>query len=105
MTGIGATYRDNRKRLRAVPGAFPPPLADFLETDVRDSLGRCDELLAGVAGARRGTPFETYGNLYVLTAGPDGAVIENGYDADVPPLCLTLDELASALGTWRRAID
>ncbi len=61
-----------------------------------------------LAEARRGKPFEAYGNLYVLAAGPDGAVIENGSDETVPPdapsLALTLDELEAALKTWRRAL-
>ena len=102
MSGI---FRDDRGRLRAVPGAFPPLLADFLETDVRDNPGRCNELLDGLARARRGTPFEAYGNLYVLSAGPDGAVIRNGYDEGVPLLRLSLDTLHNALAAWRAAMD
>ena len=65
-------FHDDHGRLRAVPGAVPPLLADFLETDVRENPGHCDRLLAGLAEARRGKPFEAHGNLYVLTVGPDG---------------------------------
>jgi len=102
MSGI---YRDDRGRLRAVPGAYPPLLSDFLEADVRDNPGRCDELLGDLARARRGTPFEAYGNLYVLNVGPDGAVIRNGYDGGVPSLRLSLDTLHHALAAWRAAMD
>jgi hypothetical protein len=97
-------FRDDRSRLRAVPGAFPPLLADFLETDVRENPGRCDRLLADLAEARRGKPFEAYGNLYVLAVGPDGAVIENGSDETVPPLRISLDTLEKALTAWRAAM-
>ena len=79
-------------------------LADFLETDVRENPDRCDELLGGLLQARRGTPFEAYGNLYVLTAGPEGAMIENGYDENVPPLHQSLDALEQALTAWRARI-
>jgi hypothetical protein len=99
-----AIFRDDRGRLRAAPGAFAPLLADFLETDVRENPGRCDQLLGDLARARRGRPFEAYGNLYVLAAGPDGAVIENGYDETVPPLRLSLDALDQALTAWRAAM-
>ena len=98
-------FRDDRGRLRVVPGAFPPLLADFLETDVRENPGHCGQLLEDLAAARRGKPFEAYGNLYVLGAGADGAVIENGYDDSAPSLVVTLDELEAALETWRRAIS
>jgi hypothetical protein len=101
MSGI---FRDDRGRLRAVPGAFPPLLADFLETDVRENPGHCDRLLANLAEARRGKPFEAYGNLYALAAGADGAVIENGSDETVPPLRLSLDTLEKALTAWRAAM-
>jgi hypothetical protein len=84
-------FRDDRGRLRTVPGTFAPLLADFLETDVRDNPGR-------------GKPFEAYGNLYVLAAGPDGAVIENGSDETVTPLRLSLDALEQALTTWYAAM-
>lgn len=102
MTSSGI-FRDDRGRLRAKPGAFPSLLADFLETDVRDNAHRCDQLLAGLAAARCGTPFEAHGNLYVLSAGPDGAMIENGYDEAAQPLRLSLDALGQALTTWRAA--
>jgi hypothetical protein len=101
-TGI---YRDDRGRMHAVPGAFPPLLADFLETDVRENPGRCDQLLEDLAEARRGKPFEAYGNLYVLGAGPDGAVIKNGYDETTPPLRLSLDTVEQALTAWRAAME
>jgi hypothetical protein len=97
-------FRDDCGRLRTVPGTFAPLLADFLETDVRDNPGRCDQLLADLAEARRGKPFEAYGNLYVLAAGPDGAVIENGSDETVTPLRLSLDTLEQALTTWYAAM-
>ena len=101
MSGI---FRDDRGRLRAVPGTFPPLLADFLETDVRENPGRCDQLLGNLARARQGTPFEAYGNLYVLAAGPDGASIRNDYDETVPALRLSLDALEQALSVWRAAM-
>jgi hypothetical protein len=97
--------RDDRGRLRVVPGAFPLLLADFLETDVRENSGHCDQLLEDLADARRGKPFEAYGNLYVLGAGPDGAVIENGSDHTVPPLRLSLDTVEQALTAWRAAME
>ena len=98
-------FRDDRGRLRVVPGAFPPLLADFLETDVRENPGHCGQLLEDLAAARRGKPFEAYGNLYVLSAGPDGAVIENGYDETVRPLRLSLDALEQALNAWRAVME
>ena len=49
MRGI---FRDRRQRLRASSEAFPPLLANFLETDVSDRPQRCDELLAGLDRAR-----------------------------------------------------
>jgi len=98
-------FRDDRGRLRAAPGAFPSLLADFLETDVRDNPGRCDQLLEDIAEARRGKVFEAYGNLYVLGAGPDGAVIENGDDETVPPLRLSLDALEQALTAWHAGME
>jgi hypothetical protein len=102
---MGSIFRDGHGRLRAVPGAFPPLLADFLETDVRENPDRCDELIADLAEARKGAQFEAYGNLYVLSARPDGAVIRNGYDESAPPLRLSLDGLEQALSAWRAAME
>jgi len=104
VTGIGETYRDDRGRLRTTPGAFPPLLADFLETDVRENPGRCDELLGNLAQARQGSSFEAYGNLYELSAGPNGAMIRNAYEETVPSLRLTLEGLERALSAWRAAM-
>jgi hypothetical protein len=97
-------YRDTRDRLRASPEVFPSMLADFLETDVRDDPGRCEELLNGLSDACGGQHFEAYGNLYELEAGPDGALLRNGCDDRRAPLRLALADLRRALAAWRRAI-
>ncbi|MGF1641736.1 MAG: hypothetical protein ACFCUO_12370 [Rhodospirillales bacterium] len=97
---MSATFRDRRGRLRAAPGAFPPLLADFLETDVRDDPDRCGELRTALARARGGEPFEAFGNLYVLSVDAGGAVIRNAYDHGAPPLRLSLSALEAALAAW-----
>jgi hypothetical protein len=97
-------YRDTRDRLRASPEVFPSMLADFLETDVRDDPGRCEELLNGLSDACGGQHFEAYGNHYELEAGPDGALLRNGCDDRRAPLRLAVADLRRALAAWRRAI-
>lgn len=101
MLGI---YRDRRDRLRASTEVFPSMLADFLETDVKDNPDWCEELLHGLSEACGGKRFEAYGNLYELQAGPDGALLRNGYDARRAPLRLACADLRRALAAWRRAI-
>ena len=102
MTSI---FRDRDGHLRASVHEFPPILADFLETDVAENRERCEYLLAGLGQGRDGQPFEAYGNIYELVAGPDGAVIRNAYDDTVAPLRLSLDELETALTAWRQAME
>lgn len=102
MEGI---YRDRGNRLRASARAFPPILADFLVTDVRENRAWCDELLAGLAGARTGKPFVAAGNLYVLSADPSGANLRNAEDPTVPALHLRLDELEAVLVAWSLAMQ
>ena len=80
-----AIYRDNRDRLRASSEVFPSMLADFLETDVRENPGWCEELLRGLDQAWGGERFEAYGKMYALEAGPMGAELRNGYAATLDP--------------------
>jgi len=101
MRGI---YRDQRDRLRASSDVFPSMLADFLETDVKDNPDWCEELLHGLSEACGGKRFEAYGNLYELEAGPDGALLRNGYDRGRAPLHLACADMRRALAAWRRAI-
>ena len=98
-----AIYRDNRDRLRASSEAFPSMLADFLETDVRENPGWCEELLRGLDQAWGGERFEAYGKMYALEAGPMGAELRNGYDDRRAPLRLAIADLKRALAAWRRA--
>lgn len=102
MRGI---YRDRHQRLRASPETFPVVLADFLETDVSDHSGWCEELLAGLERARRGESFVATGNIYQLSANPQMVQIRNGYDDALEPLRLPLRDLERALTAWRLAID
>jgi hypothetical protein len=102
MRGI---YRDHHHRLRASPETFPVVLADFLETDVSDHSGWCEELLAGLERARRGESFVATGNIYKLSADPMMVQIRNGYDEALEPLRLPLRDLERALTAWRRAIE
>lgn len=102
MTSI---FRDRDGHLRASVDAFPPILADFLETDVAENPERCEHLIDGVAQAREGPSFEAHGNIYELAARPEGAEIRNAYDDTVPPLSLSLDELEAALTAWRDAME
>lgn len=97
-------YRDHYDRLRASPDVFPSMLADFLETDVRDDPGWCEELLHGLNEAHGGQRFEAYGNLYELRAGPEGALLRNGCDDRRAPLKLAVADLRRALSAWRQAI-
>ncbi len=101
MRGI---YRDHRQRLRASSEAFPTLLADFLEKDVSDHPGWCDELLAGLDRARRGESFVASGNVYALCADPSTVEIRNGFDDAIEPLRLSLGDVERALTAWRRAI-
>lgn len=100
MRGI---YRDHRQQLRASPDAFPLILADFLETDVCEHPGWCEELLAGLERARRGEAFVASGNVYELSADAVNVEIKNGYDQALEPLRLPLRDLERALTAWRRA--
>lgn len=102
MRGI---YRDRHQRLRASPDTFPVVLADFLETDVSDHSGWCEELLAGLERARHGESYVAAGNIYQLSANPQMVLIRNGYDDALEPLRLPLRDLERALTAWRRAID
>ncbi len=102
MTSI---FRDRDGHLRASVDAFPPILADFLETDVAENPERCDHLITGLEQARDGLPFQAYGNIYELAARPEGAEIRNAYDDTIPPLGLSLDELETALIAWRQAME
>ncbi len=102
MTSI---FRDRDGHLRASVDAFPPILADFLETDVAENPERCDHLIAGLEQARDDRPFEAYGNIYELAAAPEGVEIRNTHDETIPPLHLSLDELDTALATWRQAME
>jgi len=102
---IASIFRDRDGHLRASVDAFPPILADFLETDVAENPERCDHLIAGLEQARQGLPFKAYGNIYELTAAPEGVEIRNTYDDTIPPLRLSLDELDTALAVWRQAME
>ncbi|MFO1127613.1 MAG: hypothetical protein U1E66_04145 [Rhodospirillales bacterium] len=102
MRGI---FRDRRQRLRASSEAFPPLLANFLETDVSDRPQRCDELLAGLDRARRGETFAANGRVYALFADPCTVEIRNGFDDAIEPLRLSLGDVERALIAWRRAME
>jgi len=104
-TAMTSIFRDRDGHLRASVHEFPQLLADFLETDVAENPERCDHLLAGLGQGRDGQPFEAYGNIYELTAGPDGAEIRNAYDDTLVPLRLSLEELEAALTAWRQAME
>jgi len=98
-------FRDRDGHLRASVDAFPPILADFLETDVAENPNRCDQLIDYVKQARNGQPIEAYGNIYELTARLTGAEISNAYDDTIPSLHLSLDGLETALVAWRQAME
>lgn len=102
MKGI---YRDRQNRLRASADTFPPILADFLETDVRENRTWCEHLLAGLVGAAIGEPFCAVGNLYVLSADAQGALIRNTQEERAPALGLPLDELKGVLVAWSLAMQ
>lgn len=95
---------DGEGRRDEILAMLPDMLADFLATDVRNDAERCEELLAGLAGARHGKAFTAYGNLYQLTADTEGATISNAFDASADEAYLTLDAMISVLRAWRAAI-
>lgn len=97
-------YRDRHRRLRASARAFPPLLADFLETDVRENRSWCQHLLSGIAQARAGSPFEAGGNVYVLAGDGAAAEIRNAEDDDAAPLRLGPDTLEDTLTAWAAAM-
>jgi hypothetical protein len=101
MRGI---YRDHHRRLRASTDAFPLLLADFLETDVSDHPHWCQELLKGLARARRGESFIATGNVYEFSAHPNLVEIRNGCDDAVEPLRLPISDVERALSAWLRAM-
>ncbi|MCU0838199.1 MAG: hypothetical protein MUE49_05690 [Rhodospirillales bacterium] len=90
--------------LQCVLEMVPPALADFLATDVRRDVERCDELLAGLAAAAAGEPFEAYGNVYELTADAGRAVLRNSHDPEADEIHLSLTAIVNLLRAWREAV-
>jgi hypothetical protein len=91
--------------LTAVLDLLPPLLADFLATDVRRDVERCDALLAGIARARSGEAFEAFGNIYQLSVEPEAAILRSNEDPECGEIHLSLDALTNVLLAWREAID
>ncbi|GLR13416.1 hypothetical protein GCM10007907_22060 [Chitinimonas prasina] len=77
-------------------------VADFLNTDVRRSSERCEEILSAIADIQQGTTpaWSCTGNLYELCLSTQGAAIANVYDETLAPAELTLAELATLVRDW-----
>ncbi len=90
---------------QALLDLLPPLLADFLATDVREDVLRCDELLAGIAAATSEQPFEAVGNVYEMIAEPGVVIIRNGYDERADQLHLSASAVVNVLTAWRGAIS
>ncbi|MEH6458604.1 YacL family protein [Chitinimonas sp. JJ19] len=81
-------------------------VADFLNTDIRRSSERCEEILSAIADIRQGTTpvWACTGNLYELSLSTRCAAIANVYDETIPPAELTLEELAILVRDWHSLI-
>ncbi len=99
------TAPDTPTSLTRVLEMVPPLLADFLATDVRGDIERCDELLAGLAAAAAaGEPFEAYGNVYELSADAGRAILRNSHDPEMDEFHLSITAIVNLLRAWREAV-
>jgi uncharacterized protein YacL (UPF0231 family) len=99
-------YRDSSGDPRAHGDKGKELLAQFLESDIQDSVSLGRKVLAAidkVAGGHLGE-WERTGNAYTLTLAPDGAEIEPEMpemaDTTAEPLHLTLAELREGVARW-----
>lgn len=102
--GNYAIFRDDTGRLRIeATGTGNPVVADFLFTDVREDLARCNSVLDMVERAKVGPDahIETVGNLYALILRRSGARIENLFDEHAPSAETSLAELSALLQAWK----
>jgi hypothetical protein len=98
--------------LRATVVDGPPIIGWWLEQDVQQSVGDCDELLSLIDAVRAGRPhpdvengvYEGTGNSHTLTLRPDGARLETEFAEPPARADLTLDEVARAITAWREAL-
>lgn len=106
--GSYVIFRDDTGRLRIEATTTGNPIvADFLFTDIREDLSRCNSVLDMLERARLSQDdyIETVGNLYVLILRNTGARIENLFDPNAPSAEIPLDELSVLLQTWKRYLD
>jgi len=99
-------YRDSSGDPRAHGEKGKELLAQFLESDVQDSVSLGRKILAAIDKIAGGhlDEWERTGNAYTLTLAPDGADIEpemaDTMADTTEPLHLTLAELREGVARW-----
>ncbi|NYE59923.1 hypothetical protein FHW58_001075 [Duganella sp. 1224] len=105
MTDSYSIFRDDTGRLQITPGPGGDVLvADFLQTDIRDSTVYCDLVLAmlkrNMAG-RHSEQDRTIGNIYRLDVNRDQATLTNIHDEQAPAASIASADLLALMQQWR----
>ncbi len=88
---------------RVTPGAVPPLLADFLETDIGLYTPRAEEILAALADKNRAAEVSFFGNLYALRLTSSDAIISGLFDETLS-LTVSLEQLEALVSQWHAAL-